>query len=294
MKVTHLSSTFVTAVTEFDIRTATDDDIAQLRDLIYRRKVVAIKNQPLDRDSYQQFAARFGELEKFKLKNYHDPDYPNVLVLDNRNSGGGVGARKLGNMWHSDSSYLPSPLPLTFLHAQRVPAAAGDTLFIDMEVALAELPADLRAAIEGRTAQHDVRWTYKVKAEDLGESIQEIFQRLAQSVPASTHPTVAVHPRTGASSLYLNPGYTLEINGYKGEEGRDLLAQITAWVLATQTLFAYRWEANDMLIWDNRSVWHCATALPPDADRLMYRIGVNDGPFFGDTVSTGALQEQFA
>ncbi|PLR40663.1 hypothetical protein CYR55_05105 [Chimaeribacter californicus] len=288
-----LAPGFVTAVTGFDITTAGDPEIAQLRDLLYRRKVVALKHQRISREAYQQFAARFGELEPFKLKNYHDPAYPHILVLNNRNSGGGVGARKLGNMWHSDSSYLPAPLPLTFLHAQRVPEAAGDTLFIDMQAALAALPDDLCAQIAGRTAQHDVRWTYKVKADDLGESLQEIVDRLHRTFPASTHPAIAHHPRTGAQSLYLNPGYTSQVNGYEGDRGRTLLTAITDWVLTTQPRFAYRWEANDMLLWDNRSVWHCATPLPPEADRLMYRIGVNDGPFFGSGI-TAAAEEQMA
>src|SRR5882672_12284483 len=133
VKKTDLSESFVTAVTDFDINTAPLDDIRALQELVYERKVVAVKKQSLTREGYQQFASRFGELEQFKLKNYHDPAYPNILVINNRNAGGAVGARKLGNMWHSDSSYLPSPLPLTMLHAQQVPEAAGDTLFVDMQ-----------------------------------------------------------------------------------------------------------------------------------------------------------------
>ena len=128
--------------------------------------------------------------------------YPNILVIDNRNggtTGQSVGARKLGNMWHSDSSYLTEPLPLTFLHAQRVPdgEGQGDTLFVDMQEALRTLQARLRERIEGRQAKHDVRWTYKVKQSDLGESVQEIFQRLATTFPAVSHPTIVRHRHTG-------------------------------------------------------------------------------------------------
>ncbi len=287
MKQTRLSDTFVTAVTDFDVQSASDADIAELQDLIYERKVVALKNQRISRETYQAFAARFGLLEQFKLKNYHDPDYPNILVINNRRPVGAVGARKLGNMWHSDSSYLPTPLALTFLHAQQVPQGAGDTLFVDMEVALRDLPLPLRGAVEGRQAIHDVRWTYKVKDDDLGESIQEIFDRLASTVPAQRHPTILHHPATGRRILYLNPGYTTQLVGYSADESRRLLDQVFAQVLTPGRVFNYQWEANDLLIWDNRSVWHCATELASDADRLMYRIGVTDREFFGELTAQG-------
>ena len=62
---------------------------------------------------------------------------------------------------------------------------------------------------------------------------------------------------------------------------RQLLAAIFEHVLEAGRVFAYRWEVHDILLWDNRSVIHCASELPAEADRLMYRIGVTDGPFFG-------------
>lgn len=284
MKRTDLADSFVTAVTDFDINTASLSDIRALQELVYERKVVAVKNQTLTREGYQQFAACFGELEQFKLKSYHDPAYPNILVINNRNGDGAVGARKLGNMWHSDSSYLAEPLPLTMLHAQQIPEAGGDTLFVDMQSVYDDLPKDLYERVKNRQAVHDVRWTYKVKADDVGESIQEIFSRLAQTFPASTHPTVAIHPRTQRESLYVNPGYTTHINGYSQEQSRALLDEIFAFALTSERVFNYQWAANDLLIWDNRSVLHCATALPRDAQRVMFRIGVNDGAFFAPDV----------
>jgi taurine dioxygenase len=290
VKRTDLADTFVTAVTDFDINTASLNEIRAIQELVYERKVVALKNQRLTREGYQQFAACFGELEQFKLKSYHDPAYPNILVINNRNGGGAVGARKLGNMWHSDSSYLAEPLPLTMLHAQQLPQTGGDTLFVDMQSVYDDLPKELYERIRNRQAVHDVRWTYKVKDDDLGESIQEIFSRLAQTFPASAHPTVAVHPRTQRESLYVNPGYTTSISGYSQEQSRALLDELFAFALTPQRIFNYQWEPHDLLIWDNRSVLHCATELPRDAQRVMFRIGVNDGEFF----ARDALREHVA
>lgn len=281
MKQIDLGQSFATAVVDFDITEATEHDIADIRALAYARKVVALKNQSMGRAAYLHFAQHFGEPEQFQLKRYHDPDYPNILVIDNRNGGGKLmGARKLGNMWHSDSSYLPEPLPLTFLHAQRVPPALGNTLFVDMEEALRRLPLQLRDRIAGRRAMHDVRWTYKVKDSDVGESVQEIFLRLNTAFPAVPHPTILRHRHFGRESLYVNPGYTTRIEGYTEDESHALLDEIFTHVLRPEHIFAYRWEANDLLIWDNRSVIHCATDLPHETERVMFRIGINDGGFF--------------
>lgn len=149
MKQIDLNQSFATAIVDFDIATATDRDIAAIRELTYSRKVVALKNQPMNRDAFLDFSRHFGEPEQFRLKNYHDPAYPSILVIDNRNGGAtgrSVGARKLGNMWHSDSSYMTEPLPLTFLHAQRLPGgeSQGDTLFVDMRRGVCDAirPAD--------------------------------------------------------------------------------------------------------------------------------------------------------
>ncbi|WP_180227299.1 TauD/TfdA dioxygenase family protein [Rhizobium rhizogenes] len=171
---------------------------------------------------------------------------------------------------------------MTFLHAQRVPEDAGDTLFVDTEAALANLPSDLLERIEARHAEHDVRWTYKIKEADVGDSIFEIFARVGREFVAATHPTTITHPVTRRRALYLNPGYASRIRGYTEDESQALLNEVFAHVLQPDRIFAYRWAANDILIWDNRSVIHSATQIPEDADRLMHRIGVNDREFFGN------------
>ena len=282
MKIENLTETFGAAITDFNVVDASENDFQRIQDLLYDRKVVALKRQDIDRPSFQAFAQRFGSLEPFKLKNYHDPEYPNILVINNLNTGKSVGARKLGNMWHSDSSYLETPLALTFLHAQAVPENEGDTLFVDMVAALGDLPDNLREKILGRVIEHDVRWTYKVKETDLGESISEILARLSKDTGAVRHPPTVTHPVTKRTALYVNPGYSTRIVDASEAESLDLLRSIEEFLTQPSRVFPYRWESHDILIWDNRSVIHCATELSPGANRRMHRIGVTDREFFGN------------
>ncbi|HMO67988.1 MAG TPA: TauD/TfdA family dioxygenase, partial [Novosphingobium sp.] len=67
------------------------------------------------------------------------------------NEAGGHAASALN--WHSDAAYTPDPFDALSLHAIDVEPDASATLFVDARAGLARLPADLRAALEGR-AQH--------------------------------------------------------------------------------------------------------------------------------------------
>ncbi len=281
MQHTELTKSFVSVIENVDLAQPTSSDLNDIKKLLYERKVLVFKRQTIDRHAYLNFARQFGALQQFRLKNYHDPEFPEILVINNLNRGDTIGARKIGNIWHNDSSYLPAPLPLTFLHAQRVPDGVGDTLFVDMAAALEELPKELLERTIDRQVEHDVRMTYKVQSSDVGDSISEILARVSSSWPASVHPAIISHPATGKKALYISPGYSVRIRGYSEEDSRALLESLFEHVFRPDRIFAHRWEKDDLVIWDNRTVVHSATAVPDDADRLMYRIGVTDGEFFG-------------
>lgn len=60
--------------------------------------------------------------------------------------------------------------------------------------------------------------------------------------------------------MYVNRGFTKRINGVTKDESDVLLQYL--FNLVTQNHDAqvrFRWNKNDLAIWDNRSTWHCAT-----------------------------------
>lgn len=65
---------------------------------------------------------------------------------------------------------------------------------------------------------------------------------------------------TGWKSVYVNKGFTKRINGVTKDESDLLLGYL--FNLVTQNHDAqvrFKWRKNDMAIWDNRSMFHCAT-----------------------------------
>ena len=92
-------------------------------------------------------------------------------------------------------------------------------------------------------------------------------------IPPVVHPFVRTHP-DGRRSLYMG-GHASHIEGVPPEEGRELLEAVTEF--ATQNRFVYRhvWEADDLVVWDNRSTLHRLQPYDIATERrVMRRITV--------------------
>src|SRR5436309_2186148 len=80
-------------------------------------------------------------------------EYAGIRIVENV-EGGKFGPRSNSEMdWHSDRFY--DPVAAGLLQSVVVPEEGGDTSLANMYAALAEMPADLRQAIEGRSIKQD-------------------------------------------------------------------------------------------------------------------------------------------
>jgi taurine dioxygenase len=95
-------------------------------------------------------------------------------------------------------------------------------------------------------------------------------EQLAQ-VPPVQHPVLRPHPFTGQPVLFVNEGFTTEIEGLPGE----LLTGLCAHVTRPEAVYTHRWRAGDLVMWDNCLTQHKAVKnyeLP--LRRLMHRTTV--------------------
>jgi taurine dioxygenase len=60
-------------------------------------------------------------------------------------------------------------------------------------------------------------------------------------------------------------------------ESAALLAFLRAHASAPKYQYRHRWHAGDLLVWDNRAVWHCAVDDYGDAERWGYKTAVVGG-----------------
>lgn len=280
---TPLGPGFGAAVEGIDLSAEVPSELANaLYRLFLERHVLAIRGQSLTPERVLAASRLFGaDLEPHVLSQYHHAETPLILVLTNRSAGGKpLGVRDGGSFWHSDNSYKPQPAKATLLYALEVPEAEGDTLFCDMTQAYAELPAGLKAKVEGRTATHDYGFRDDLAVKEGRIPVLTPEQRRA--TPAVHHPIVRTHPETGAKALYISPGVTRSIDGLDETESEALKAEIFAHCLDERFGLRYRWRAGDVVVWDNAAVMHSATTkdLAPEKSRTLWRTIISGGPTF--------------
>ena len=226
--------------------------------------VLTFPEQDLPPAQHIAFTERFGAVEPHPLgaRKGH-PEFENLLVLENNPNK--RGARN--DFWHSDISCAPPPPALTMLHALAVPEGKGDTLICNMYRAWENLPADIKAKLDGLTAAHSgeaIRRRNEAANTDGSKNIH---------VPdAELHPVVRRHPETGRRALFTNRFFTTNFTGMSMEESEPLLELIEEYATAPDNIYRHRWRTGDVLVWDNRCTMHFAVYdYDPAETRRMHR-----------------------
>ncbi len=74
---------------------------------------------------------------------------------------------------------------------------------------------------------------------------------------------VRTHPVTGKQALFVNEGFTTRIVDVSEKESEALLGFLFAHITKPEFQVRWRWQPNDIAIWDNRVTQHYANADYP-------------------------------
>jgi taurine dioxygenase len=258
-----------------------NSDFRTLLRALGRHGVLCFPNQTLDTAAFAAFGKRFGDLEVNVANLFHEPDFPEVMILSNqlRPDGKPVGLNDAGQGWHTDMSYSRDIALANVLHALAVPMrngkSIGETQFRNMHAAYDELPNDIKHKLEGRTATHDFEKFWEVMRLRPGSRRAALTEEQKRRKPPVSQPLVREHPLTGRKVLYANPGYTMWIDGMDRLESDTILDYLFRHQERADFLYAHRWAAGDVLMWDNIGTVHNAVAdYMPDEARYMRRVQV--------------------
>jgi taurine dioxygenase len=255
-----------------------DATIAAIRQALLDHQVVFFRDQALSPARQVAFGARFGPL------NIHPyvagmADHPQVMEVvkepeDRANFGGG---------WHSDMSFLERPAIGSILYAVETPEFGGDTLFASQAAAFEALSPGLQATLEGLNAVHSASREYSAQGHSAQKRKSMAIAEADGLVGEFTHPMVLTHPETGRKALYVNPAFTLKIEGWKTSESKALLDYLFQHCRYEGFTCRFNWRPGSVAFWDNRSVWHFALNDYPGQRRHMRRVTVDPWPATGRT-----------
>jgi taurine dioxygenase len=245
---------------------------AELRQALLDWKVLFFRDQAITTEQHLAFARCFGDLEVHPFSP-HKPGFPEVLAITHDRDD-----RGRENVWHSDVTWRIEPSLGSILRAIEVPAVGGDTLWADMYAAYEGLSDAVKASIDGRSAVHDFE-PFRVRLRAKGASEAEIAA-FDQRYPAAEHPVVRTHPETKRKALFVNRAFTRRIVGLEAAASDALLAHLYARAAIPEYQCRFRWTANAIAFWDNRSTQHYAASDYWPAVRRMERVTViGDRPY---------------
>ncbi|MDF2641726.1 MAG: taurine dioxygenase [Pseudomonas sp.] len=257
-----------------------DADFARVHQAHLDYHLVVFRDQHITPQQQVDFSRRFGVLQIHVLKQFLLANHPEILIVSNIvENGQPVGLGDAGKYWHSDLSYKELPSLGSMLYAQELPSEGGDTLFADMHLAWETLPQHLREAVEGRKAVHSYTARYAEGHNAASWRPTLTPEQLAQVVEVS-HPIVRTHPENGRKALFVSEGFTTRIIGLPEDESRQILNEIYAHSVRPEFVYRHKWQPNDMVFWDNRSLIHLAAGCPPELRRRLHRTTIQgSAPF---------------
>jgi taurine dioxygenase len=238
---------------------------------LIEHKVLVLRNQPLTTAEHVAVSRLFGELEVHPMR--PQGELPEILVLDNHKDNPVLST----DVWHSDTTFRKNPTKYTILRCQIIPKVGGDTLWADMTAAYDGLSAPFKAMLAGLRAVHDFknfRALFSKSPED-----QARLARMEEMFPNPSHPVIRTHPVSGRKAIYVNPQFTLQIEGLHRDESRAILDALFAQAQVPEYQFRLRWEPDTIVFWDNRSTQHyAANDYYPQRRRMERTAVVGDVP----------------
>lgn len=200
--------------------------------------------------------------------------------------------------WHFDLAYVDRTNHGGILRPVQLPKHGGETGFIDRIAAYDALPLDLQERIEGLNVIHAFATdATKVKFGKRPDKCIRLSQKIQN---AAKHPGIQsriIHPlvyrqaETGRKVLNVSPWHAVGIEGMENAAGDALLAEVIDLAILPELAYFHIWQMNDMVLWDNWRMMHCAMGVPPGEQRQMRRTTISGDHKLGRRESMTGMTE---
>src|SRR5258707_9123894 len=284
--VTPLHPLFVAKITEVDLGRPIDETTqTAIEHAMDTYAVCVLPGQHLEDEELIAFSRLYGPLEvstdigrKSSAGRNRRIVYREIFDISNLDENGGIrgdqdarsSLQQVTQLWHTDLAFRQGSAKWSMLHAKVIPPAGGDTEFADTRAACDALPEAMKRRLEGLVAEHSL-WHSTAQRGGYVPTEEE-----RRSHPSVRHQLVRRHPGSGRNALYI-ASYASHIIGMPVEEGQALPAELIEFATQPQFVYRHKWQAGDLVIWDNRCTVHRATPFAAtDHVRDMRRTTIID------------------
>ncbi len=268
-------------VTGLDFSRPLDADrVAEVRALWMQHHILVFRCGDISDADHIRFSRHFGELELFPEADQRSSRHPEIFRVSNVDEAGHIRASddpidaylRIVEFWHTDSAYRSIPSLGAILHGIAVPDQGGETLFANLLRVYEEMPEGLRRRVVGRVG----RFSYERIRDFARPGHRQLTTLEKATVPAVQHALQRSHPdRGGRISLYISPLNMEGIVDMPDAEAMGLIDELTAFATQERFVYRHRWQAGDLLMWDNRCTMH--QVMPYDRARqrrIMHRTAL--------------------
>ncbi len=260
------------------------EDVLAIDQGMDRLAVLVFHGQNITDEQQLEFSLNFGAIERPDRKSNITQDkdrriradMADISNLNKEHQPLGRNDRQrlfnLGNqLWHSDSSFRATPAKYSLLSGRICPSQGGNTEFADMRAAYDALDLRIKEKIEEIVCEHSLLFSRGSLGfdDDLTEEEKQGFAPVRQSL-------VRVHPKSGRKSLYLS-AHAGRIVGWPTPEARIFLRDLNEHATQSQFVYAHKWCAGDLVMWDNRQTMHRARPFEDTSEVRDMRRTTNAG-----------------
>jgi len=265
----YLHQNFAVEVAKDEFLTWIDDGLAV--NCIERYGLLVVRQIGIDQDYLYQLSTALGKVIPHAVSKFSSARN-GVATLSNKRAKDGslIGADRSGLQWHTDGSFRSIPPKFTVLYGVECPPEGADTQFCCTSDVLEDFDAADQSFLKQTDAVHD----YEFYWNNFQKARGKLDIETKQSYPPIRHPATIINRVTKRQGIYFMSCMCPEIGGASPKESTRLLERSDEIMNNPANHYSHRWEVGDLLIWDNRSVFHRATEFDDVYPRLMIRTSI--------------------
>jgi alpha-ketoglutarate-dependent 2,4-dichlorophenoxyacetate dioxygenase len=281
-----LTKHFGVEVLDMDLTGVTRDWLyPEIRALFEEHSALLFRRQTITPEDHIRIATLFGPLEDRQADERKPGDAFEVSQVSNVLADGSVSGEmdlhtlnlKANQLWHTDSTFLPVPALANLLIGRVVTRSGGETELASTRAAWRDMPEPLKARVRDAVLWHRYAHSRARISPELAKL--PMFHKW----PDRPWPAIWRNPVNGREALYI-ASHAFKVGGMPDADGAALIDELIAFCTQPEYAYSHRWQAGDVLIWDERATLHRGMPWPYDEPRTLSSIcvSVTDADGLGD------------